>query len=107
MNSGATQGWASLAYREDPGFKLETLSIPLELVASRLKGGGSVLMERIADFRHLALWVMAVRAETVGRIRRGPLGPWVSYTLDEADMRRMRTAMVVLARMHFAAGARG
>lgn len=106
MNTGATQGWASLAYRDDPGFKLETLSIPLELVASRLKGGGSVLMDRVADFRHLALWVMAVRAETVGRIRRGPLGPWVNYTLGETDMRRMRTAMVLLAKMHFAAGAR-
>jgi choline dehydrogenase-like flavoprotein len=106
MNSGATQGWASTAFREDPGFKLETLSIPLELVASRLKGAGTVLMDRIAEFRHLALWVMAVRAETVGRLRRGPFGPWVSYTLDETDMRRMRTAAATLARTHFAAGAR-
>jgi choline dehydrogenase-like flavoprotein len=106
MNAGATQGWASMAFREDPGFKLETLSIPLELVASRLKGAGSALMARIAEFRHLALWVMAVRAETVGSLRRGPWGPWVSYTLDEADMRRMRTAAALLARTHFAAGAR-
>src|SRR5205814_5123901 len=33
MNIGATQGWASTAFRDDPGLKLETLSIPLELVA--------------------------------------------------------------------------
>jgi choline dehydrogenase-like flavoprotein len=106
MNTGATQGWASIAFREDPGFKLETLSIPPELVASRLKGAGSVLMERVAELRHLALWVMAVRAETVGSLSRGPFGPWVRYTLDEADMRRMRTAAALLARTHFAAGAR-
>lgn len=106
MNRGPTQGWASVAFRDDPGFKLESLSIPFELLASRLKGGGRELMGRIADFRHLALWVMAVRAETVGTLGRGPLGPWVRYTLGEADMRRMRTAMVLLARTHFAAGAR-
>ena len=34
MNRGATQGWASTKYRSEPGMKLETLSIPLELVAS-------------------------------------------------------------------------
>ncbi len=28
MNLGATQGWASVAFREEPGFKLESLSIP-------------------------------------------------------------------------------
>jgi choline dehydrogenase-like flavoprotein len=49
---------------------------------------------------------MAVRAESVGSLRRGPFGPWVRYTLDETDMRKMRTAAVLLARTHFAAGAR-
>lgn len=106
MNVGATQGWASVAYREDPGFKLETLAIPPELVASRLKGGGPALMQRLKDYRHLAMWVMAVRAETAGSVHRGPFGPIVRYTLDAADMARMRMGAVLVARTHFAAGAR-
>lgn len=106
LTQGATQGWSSLAFRDAPGFKLESLAIPFEMVASRLKGGGQELVERIGDFRHLALWVMAVRAETTGSIGLGPFGPWVHYTLNSADMQRMRAAMVLLARTHFAAGAR-
>ena len=43
MSSGATQGWSSMKMRESEGFKLETLSIPLELVASRLGGAGTRL----------------------------------------------------------------
>jgi len=105
MNKGATQGWASMAYREEPGFKLETLSIPPELVASRLKGGGRELMARLGEYRHLAMWVMAVRAETTGTVGRGPFGPVVRYLLDEADMKRLRGGAVMVAKTHFAAGA--
>jgi choline dehydrogenase-like flavoprotein len=107
MNVGATQGWSSLAYREKPGFKLETLSLPLDMVAGRLSGSGAMLMDRLREFRHLAMWVHACRAETVGEVRTGFDGkPAVHYTLGEADMRRFRDGMVVLAKMHFAAGAR-
>ena len=30
MNVGTTQGWASTKFREQPGFKLETLSVPAD-----------------------------------------------------------------------------
>ena len=105
-NVGATQGWASTKFRTDPGLKLETLSIPLELVASRFSGGGTTLMSRLARYRHVAMWMHAIRAESVGRIV--PVGnkPLVFYTLDRADMERFRKGMVLVARMHFAAGAR-
>lgn len=107
MNSGATQGWASVAFREEPGFKLESLAIPAELVASRIKGGGPTLVQRLSEsYRHLAMWCMAVRAESEGSVHRGPLGPIVRYQLDRPDMERMRAAAVELARTHFAAGAR-
>ena len=68
MNTGATQGWSSTVMREEPGLKLETLSLPLELIAGRLSGAGSVLMERLAEFPHIAMWVQAIRAETVGSV---------------------------------------
>jgi choline dehydrogenase-like flavoprotein len=106
MNVGATQGWASTSFRDDPGLKLETLSIPLELVASRFAGGGTELMRRLERYRHVAMWCHAVRAESVGRIGRSLFGnPVVHYTLDEADMLRFRKGLVLLAKQHVAAGA--
>ena len=107
MGTGATQGWASIAYRERPGFKLETLSLPLDMLSGRLAGAGQVLMERLTEFRHLAMWVQACRAETVGEVRQAPDGrPAVHYTLDRADMERFREGMYVVAKTHVAAGAK-
>ncbi len=107
QNIGATQGWASTAFRVEPGLKMETLAIPPEMVAGRLPGGGRELVRRFSEYRHLAMWVAAVRAESAGTVRPGLLGgPVVRYVLDEADMRRFRTGLAMVARMHFAAGAR-
>jgi choline dehydrogenase-like flavoprotein len=107
MNTGATQGWGSLAFREKPGFKLETLSLPLDMLAGRLAGSGRVLMERLGEFRHIAMWVQGCRAESVGEVRASLSGrPVVHYTLSRDDMLRVRAAMVLIARTHFAAGAR-
>jgi choline dehydrogenase-like flavoprotein len=108
MNLGATQGWASIAFRNDPGLKLETLAIPLELVASRFAGGGIALMERLAEYRHVAMWCHAVRAESVGSVSASPFSarPVVRYELNANDMVRCREGIKVLARQHFAAGAK-
>ena len=106
MHIGATQGWASTGFRNDPGLKLETLAIPFELVASRLAGGGTELMKRIGEYRHVAMWCHAVRAESKGTVSASFFGkPQVRYTLDEADMRRFRQGMVLVAKQHVAAGA--
>ncbi len=108
MNVGATQGWASVAFRVDPGLKLETLAIPPELVASRFAGGGTALMGRLAEFRHVAMWCHAVRAESVGSISPSLFGmrPVVRYELNPADMERCRQGIKLLALQHFAAGAK-
>lgn len=107
MNLGATQGWASTAFRVDPGLKLETLAIPPELVSSRLSGGGVELMERLARYRHITMWCHAVRAESTGTVKKSFFGnPVVHYTLDAADMHRFREGMKLLAMQHFAAGAK-
>ncbi len=107
MGIGATQGWASTAFREKPGFKLETLSLPIDMLSGRLTGSGQVLMERLKEFRHLAMWVQASRAETVGEIKTTFDGkPAVHYTLDRADMLRFREANHLIAKTHVAAGAR-
>lgn len=108
QNIGATQGWASTGFRTDPGLKLETLAIPPELVASRLAGGGRTLMTRLQEFRHVAMWCLAVRAESAGTISHPLFGkrPVLRYELNRADMERFRTGLVLLAKQHFAAGAR-
>lgn len=106
-NTGATQGWASTAFRTAPGLKLETLSIPFEMVASRLSGGGVELMRRLTEYRHICMWVHAVRAESVGRVKLGFSGkPVVHYGLDRADMLRFREGMYIVAKTHVAAGAK-
>lgn len=107
MNVGATQGWASMEYRVEPGLKLETLSLPPEMVASRLSGVGRELMTRIGEYRHIAMWAVAVRAESVGTVHNGFFSkPNVKYGFNEADMKRLRKGMGILARTHFAAGAK-
>ncbi len=105
---GATQGWASMSFRQQPGLKLESLAIPPELVASRLAGGGEALMKRLGEYRHLAMWLHAVRAESIGRVHAPLVGtqPVVRYSLDAADMLRFREGIKLVAAQHFAAGAR-
>jgi choline dehydrogenase-like flavoprotein len=106
QNVGATQGWASMAFRVEPGLKLETLAIPPEMVAGRLAGGGRELVRRFREYRNVAMWVAAVRAESAGTVKPGLFGgPVVRYVLDEPDMRRFRKGLAMVARMHFAAGA--
>lgn len=106
MNIGATQGWASIAFREDPGFKLETLHLTPDMLGGRLAGSGQMLMDRLAEFRHLAMWVQATRAESVGEIKATITGsPSVHYTLDRRDMLKFRAGMHMLAKTHVAAGA--
>ena len=65
------------------------------MIAGRLTGSGATLMERLGEFRHLAMWVHACRAESVGEVRSTFGGnPSVHYTLDRADMLRFREAML-------------
>jgi choline dehydrogenase-like flavoprotein len=107
QNVGATQGWASTQFRVDPGLKMETLAIPPEMVAGRLPGGGRELVRRFREYRNIAMWVTAVRAESTGTVKPGLFGkPVVRYQLDETDMRKFRKGLGMVARMHFAAGAR-
>ncbi len=106
-NIGVTQGWATTVFRDSPGFKLETLSIPMEMGVSRFGGGGRDWMRKIGDYRQMSMWVQATRARTVGRVHAGLGGkPIIRYSLDRADMKTFRAGLVQVAEMHFAAGAR-
>lgn len=106
MSVGPSQGAASMHHRSDIGIKLESLSLPLELVAGRIAGAGRELVERLQDFGHFAMWVTAVRADAVGRVRDGWFGPDIRYKPTLKDLDRLRKGSAVVARLQFAAGAR-
>jgi choline dehydrogenase-like flavoprotein len=107
MSRGATQGWASVGHRLSHGVKLEVLNLPLDMLAGRIAGGGTQLMVRIANYRRIAVWVQATWCEAAGSVRPGLTGrPVVRFTPTRRDMERFRDGLVMVARMHFAAGAR-
>lgn len=104
MGFGATQGY-EVPLRER-GFKLESLSIPPELLASRLPGAGAEWEDRIGHLDEFAQWVALIRMKAVGRVRPSFGGaPSVTYEPGEEDMARARDATALLCRMLFAAGA--
>src|SRR5262249_24211933 len=70
MNTGARRAGASPASRREPGFKLESLSLPLDMLAGRMAGTGQLLMQRLTEFRHIAMWIQVCRAESVGQVKR-------------------------------------
>lgn len=104
---GATQGTASIAHRMAHGLKLESLALPLELVAGRTGGAGTQLTRRLQDIRHQAMWVSAVRAEAEGTVKAGLFGGVrVRYRPTIRDLKKLRIGSAVLAKAHFDQGAR-
>ncbi|GMV43909.1 MAG: hypothetical protein AMXMBFR64_56250 [Myxococcales bacterium] len=102
---GATQGWESLQFW-DERMKFESVALPLELGAVRLPGIGAPLMRDLARYGHVAQWGVQVRARAHGRVRRSLLGTSITYDLTNDDVRTLKTGVVRLTEMAFAAGAR-
>lgn len=104
--SGATQGHEVTGLRHE-GIKLEALGYDMGLAAGRLKSVGRTLAREMASLDRWANWGAAIRARTWGSVRPGPFGrPLVRYSLEEADMRRVRRGVRVLGELMLAAGAR-
>ncbi len=103
MSFGATQGYE--VPLRDRGFKLESLSLPPEMLAARLPGVGAAWQERIAHLDCYAQWCAQVRMEAKGRVVPGPLWPLVFYEPTQRDLDRIQEALVLIGRMMFAAGA--
>jgi choline dehydrogenase-like flavoprotein len=101
---GATQAY-EVPMRAQ-GYKLETLSIPPELLAARLPGVGASWQQRLAELGHYAHWVTQVRMRALGRVRPSLFGkPVLHYEPRPEDMLRLRESIALLVRMFFAAGA--
>ena len=104
MGFGATQGY-ELPMREQ-GFKIESLSLPPELLALRLPGVGKEWQARLGELNHYAQWVVQVRMGALGRITSGWGGkPVVRYEPLDRDLAKMQQALGLICRMMFAAGA--
>jgi choline dehydrogenase-like flavoprotein len=103
---GATQGYESMHFW-DEGMKLETVGMPLEMLAARLPEMGTALMREMLAFGQVAIWGVELRARARGRVRRGLLGgASISYDLTNEDVRLLKLAIKRLTQMMFAAGAR-
>jgi len=111
---GTTQGASSIHHSGDLGIKLESLTLPLDLLPSRLSGAGGGLASSLAESSHMAMWVAAVNAEAAGTVKGARLptlrgGPYgkniVSYQPTRGDLARLRKGCATLARLHFEAGA--
>ncbi len=101
---GATQAY-ELPMRER-GFKIETLNMVPELLATRMPGVGAAWQMRLAELGRYAQWVAQVRMRALGRVRPGLFGtPVLAYTPLAEDLTRVRDATALLVRMFFAAGA--
>jgi choline dehydrogenase-like flavoprotein len=103
---GATQGYESDQHRVDGRFKVETLSLPPELVFARLPGVGAAWQNSLAQAGHMALWAVQLRAQAQGSVRAGFLGADIHYDLTADDMDHLRRGLRFTAELMFAAGAR-
>lgn len=106
MEFGASQGAESIHFRKTNRFKIETISMPPELLAARMPGIGSELMGKLDGYSNVAVWAVQLRAEAIGTVRSGWGGrDVVNMTLTRADLTRARSALVLMARMMFDHGA--
>jgi choline dehydrogenase-like flavoprotein len=104
MGFGATQGYE--VPMRDRGFKLETLSLPPEMLAARLPGTGARWQQKLSELDHYAQWCVQVRMKAKGRVKRGFGGsPKVAYEPVERDVAATQEAVALLCKMFFAVGA--
>lgn len=104
MGFGATQGY-EIPMR-DRGFKLESLSLPPEMLATRVPGAGAEWQERLAQLDHFAQWCVQIRMRAHGSVRPGWSGrPAVRYEPLAEDLHKAREAVALICRMMFRVGA--
>jgi len=105
---GATQGYQSLHFLREEGFKLETLWAPPGVMAVRLPGFGLDLKARLAEFPSAAVWDAITSCHrSLGRVRarRSGMDPALTWNFHPEDAAVVGRTLWVLAELFFAAGA--
>lgn len=104
MGYGATQGY-EVPMRER-GFKIESLSLPPEMLATRIAGVGAEWQERLAHMDQFAQWAVQSRFKAQGTVRPGLFGgASIRYSPLPSDVKQIQDAMALMVRMMFVAGA--
>jgi choline dehydrogenase-like flavoprotein len=103
MGFGVTQAYEVPLLEQR--LKLESLSLPPELLAARVPGAGAEWQARLHRLDHMAQWCAITRMEARGRVRNGILGARVRYEPTERDIARVQQGVALIVRMMFAAGA--
>ena len=102
---GATQSYEVTEFRPR-GIKIESLSLPPEMLAVRLPGVGDALMTLLADLDRVALAAVPIKARARGTVRASPLGVTIRYTPERGDVEMALEGLSRVAEIYFAAGAR-
>ena len=104
MSFGATQGYE--VPMRDRGFKLESLVLPPEMLATRLPGSGAEWQARLAELDKYAQWCAIVRMKAHGRVRATRFGGVdIRFAPLPEDLARAQEAAALLCRMMFEVGA--
>jgi choline dehydrogenase-like flavoprotein len=106
MGFGATQAYEVPLPRER--MKLESITLPPELLAARIPGAGEAWQARLRHLDRFAQWCAIIRMEARGTVRAGlPFGGpvRVRYEPTRQDMKRVRNGVALIVQMMFAAGA--
>jgi choline dehydrogenase-like flavoprotein len=101
---GATQSYEVTQFR-DQGIKIESLSLPPEMLGVRLPGIGRKLMHYLRQLDRLALAAVPVRAQARGRVSALGNRPVVHYLPEPEDIRKALDGISHVAEIFFAAGA--
>ncbi len=102
---GATQGF-DVPHWVNDGFKVEVLTLPDELLISRMVGVGADLVESSELVPNAAVWAVPIRARAHGRVGGGLAWPRVDFHLTPADQVTLGKGLLAMAQLFFAAGAR-
>ena len=102
---GATQGYESDQHRLER-VKIETLSMPPELVFARLRGVGREWVASMAQSANMALWAVVLRTYAHGSVHPGIFGTDIRFDFTSQDMINLRKGLRFTAELLFAAGAR-
>jgi choline dehydrogenase-like flavoprotein len=103
---GATQGYESFHYRQSSNFKLETMTLPDEMLATRFPGVGQDFLTSLQDISHTAGWAAIIRVKALGSVRGSQRLPLVHYNFSRADEMALGKAIKTLVDLMFAAGAK-
>ena len=105
-SSSVPQGYAIDQFARE-GLYFEGASTPLEVTAVSHGGFGREFMALMEEAEKTVTFGFMVKDSSRGRVFPGRDGdPRIAYWLNDADLKKVRRGLGILARVYFAAGAR-